>query len=93
MCAAIGTPIDSFGEQPDIPFDLVGYSDMTADEFVYFKTPAGSWVAAAEDKQGRFFMIDQAGDLYFDTGDPQVGMYAVSSRVPLSCSECAFRTS
>ncbi|MEW5301019.1 MAG: hypothetical protein WDW38_009412 [Sanguina aurantia] len=76
----IGTPIDAFGDKPDIPFDLVGYSDLAADKFVYFKTPAGSWVAAAEDKQGRFFMIDQAGDLYFDTGDPQVGMYAMDTQ-------------
>jgi hypothetical protein len=26
---------------------------------VYFKTPGGRWVAAAEDEQGRFFMIDE----------------------------------
>eukprot|EP00198_Chlamydomonas_reinhardtii_P009281 XP_001698618.1 predicted protein [Chlamydomonas reinhardtii] len=28
-------------------------------DFVYFKTPQGRWVAAAEDEQGRFFMIDE----------------------------------
>lgn len=34
-------------------------------------------MAAAEDEAGRFFMIDEIGDLYYDSGNPEVGMYAV----------------
>lgn len=34
-------------------------------------------MAAAEDEAGRFFMIDEVGDLYYDSGDPQIGLYAV----------------
>ena len=48
-------------------------------DFVYFKTPGGHWVAAAEDKEKRLFMIDEIGDLYYDSGDPDVGLYAVSA--------------
>ncbi len=44
---------------------------------MYFKTPGGRWVAAAEDEAGRFFMIDEVGDLYYDSGDPDIGLYAV----------------
>ncbi|GFR52646.1 hypothetical protein Agub_g15238 [Astrephomene gubernaculifera] len=73
-------PIDSFGERPPIDFSLAGYTDLTPEEFVYFKTPAGRWVAAAEDEQGRFFMIDEVGDLYYDSGDPDVGLYAMDTQ-------------
>jgi hypothetical protein len=38
----------------------------------------GNWVAAAQDEAGRVFLIDQAGDLYYDSGNPEIGIYAVS---------------
>ncbi len=56
-CAELG-PIQ-FAEKPNVPFKLLGFTDMNEDDFVYFKTPGGSWVAAAEDDLGRMFMIDQ----------------------------------
>lgn len=67
----IGTP------PPDIPFQLAGYTDIAPEEFVYARTPQGNWVASAADPAGRVFVIDQAGDLYYDSGNPQVGVYAV----------------
>lgn len=38
----------------------------------------GNWIAAALDENGRQYIIDQAGDLYYDTGNPDIGIYAVS---------------
>ncbi|PNW78095.1 hypothetical protein CHLRE_10g464050v5 [Chlamydomonas reinhardtii] len=73
-------PIDSFGEKPPIDFTLAGYADLRPEDFVYFKTPQGRWVAAAEDEQGRFFMIDEVGDLYYDSGDPDIGLYAMDTQ-------------
>ncbi|GIL61428.1 hypothetical protein Vafri_15877 [Volvox africanus] len=73
-------PIDSFGDKPPIDFTLAGYTDLRPDEFVYFKTPGGRWVAAAEDEQGRFFMIDEVGDLYYDSGNPDIGLYAMDTQ-------------
>ena len=40
-----------FADKPDIPFNLVGFTDLKAEQFVYFKTPGGHWVAAAQDPQ------------------------------------------
>lgn len=48
-----------FSDKPDIPFKLLGFTDLSEDDFVYFKTPGGNWVAAAKDDAGRLFMIDQ----------------------------------
>jgi hypothetical protein len=76
-------PAIKFADKPDIDFKLLGYTDMKAENFVYFKTPGGNWVAAGEDDQGRMFMIDQIGDLYYDTGNPETGIYAVSGYVSL----------
>ena len=45
---------------------------------MYFKTSGGNWVAASEDEDGRLFMIDEIGDLYYDSGEPDIGLYAVS---------------
>jgi hypothetical protein len=28
--------------------------------------------------RGRVYIIDQAGDLYYDSGNPDIGIYAVS---------------
>jgi hypothetical protein len=40
--------------------------------------PGGNWIAAAQDMRGRMYIIDQAGDLYYDSGNPEIGIYAVS---------------
>eukprot|EP00199_Chlamydomonas_sp_CCMP681_P006596 CAMPEP_0119107874 /NCGR_PEP_ID=MMETSP1180-20130426/12071_1 /TAXON_ID=3052 ORGANISM="Chlamydomonas cf sp, Strain CCMP681" /NCGR_SAMPLE_ID=MMETSP1180 /ASSEMBLY_ACC=CAM_ASM_000741 /LENGTH=286 /DNA_ID=CAMNT_0007093421 /DNA_START=299 /DNA_END=1159 /DNA_ORIENTATION=- len=69
----------TFADKPDIPFKLLGYTDLAEKDFVYFKTAAGNWLAAAEDEEGRLFMIDEVGDLYYDSGDPQIGMYAMDT--------------
>lgn len=29
--------------------------------------------------RGRMYIIDQAGDLYYDSGNPEIGIYAVRS--------------
>ena len=50
-----------FADKPDIPFKVLGFTDLDAKDFVYFKTPGGNWVAASEDESGRLFMIDQVG--------------------------------
>jgi hypothetical protein len=59
-------------------FQMLGYTDLNPDDFVYFKTPGGRWVAASEDDSGRLFMVDEIGDLYYDSGDEDIGLYAVS---------------
>mmetsp|Transcript_26196 Transcript_26196/g.57226 ORF Transcript_26196/g.57226 Transcript_26196/m.57226 type:complete len:347 (+) Transcript_26196:169-1209(+) len=69
-----------FADKPDIPFKLLGFTDLKEEDFVYFKTAGGNWVGAAEDEQGRLFMIDQVGDLYYDSGDPDIGMYAMDTQ-------------
>jgi len=37
----------------------------------------GNWIASAQDMRGRVYIIDQAGDLYYDSGNPDIGIYAV----------------
>lgn len=67
-------------DKPDIDFKILGYTDLTADDFVYFKTAGGHWVAAAEDQQRRLFMVDEIGDLYYDSGDKDIGLYAMDTQ-------------
>lgn len=67
----IGTP------PADFPFQLLGYTDVEPSDFVYAKTPGGNWIASAQDMRGRVYIIDQAGDLYYDSGNPDIGIYAV----------------
>jgi hypothetical protein len=69
-----------FADKPDIPFSVLGYTDLDPEDFVYFKTQGGHWVAAAEDEENRLFMIDEIGDLYYDSGTDDVGMYAMDTR-------------
>uniref|UniRef100_A0A7S3VI82 Uncharacterized protein n=1 Tax=Dunaliella tertiolecta TaxID=3047 RepID=A0A7S3VI82_DUNTE len=69
-----------FADKPNIPFKLLGYTDLAEKDFVYFKTAGGHWVGAAEDEAGRLFMIDEVGDLYYDSGDPAIGMYAMDTQ-------------
>lgn len=56
------------------------YADVPAEEFVFAKTREGHWLATAADPQGRLFMVDELGDLYYDSGDPRLGMFAVDTR-------------
>ncbi|WIA13852.1 hypothetical protein OEZ85_002426 [Tetradesmus obliquus] len=70
-------PVDIGTPPADFPFQLAGYTDIAPEEFVYARTPQGNWVASAADPGGRVFVIDQAGDLYYDSGNPQVGVYAL----------------
>ncbi|KAJ9507477.1 hypothetical protein QJQ45_006504 [Haematococcus lacustris] len=69
-----------FADKPNVPFKLLGFTDLSEDQFVYFRTPGGNWVAAAEDQQGRLFMVDEIGDLYYDSGDRDVGLYAMDTQ-------------
>ena len=52
-----------FADKPNIPFKLLGYTDLAEGDFVYFKTAGGHWVGAAEDEFGRLFMIDEVSSI------------------------------
>lgn len=41
-------------------------------------TKAGNQVMVGEDTDGRVYFVDKGGNLYYDSGDPEVGMYVVS---------------
>ena len=59
-----------FADKPDIPFKLVGFTDLKEEQFVYFKTPGGHWVAAAQDPQVSRSLSGAAGrgDLQYARG-------------------------
>lgn len=78
-----------FADKPDVDFRLLGFTDVDKEDFVYFKTPGGNWVASAVDEQGRVYMIDEIGDLYYDTGNPEVGMYMVGAGLCRGCGDCS----
>lgn len=78
----VGTP------PADFSFQLAGYTDVSPEDFVYAQTPGGNWVAAAQDPAGRVYLIDQAGDLYYDSGNPDVGIYAVGTCVWIQAAVC-----
>ena len=42
------------------------------------RTAKGNVVAATTDSQGRVFMFDRMGNIYYDTEDPRLGLYIVS---------------
>lgn len=44
----------------------------------YLKTDKGNPVAVSLDDRGNIMMVDPAGNLYYDTGSPQLGIYMVS---------------
>ncbi len=46
------------------------------------KTKAGNFAMVKYDASGRMYMIDEAGTLYYDTGEPSMGVYIVSPRTP-----------
>lgn len=68
------------GLMPDIRKDEYGIS--------YVTTKAGNRVAVAEDPSGRTFFIDQAGTLYYDTGDTSIGAYVVSKPCLMASQPC-----
>lgn len=45
---------------------------------VYMKTKGGNMVGARVDEDGRTYLFDRAGNLYYDTGDRKLGFYIVS---------------
>ena len=49
----------------------------------YVKTAGGNTVGVKMDAEGRLYMFDRAGNLYYDTGDPRLGFCIV--RTILSC--------
>lgn len=44
----------------------------------YLKTDKGSPVAVTADRRGNIMMVDRAGNLYYDAGSPQLGVYMVT---------------
>jgi hypothetical protein len=50
------------------------------DGFEYVTTAGGATVLFAQDEAGRVFLVDAAGDLYYDSGDPTVGWYIVDTK-------------
>jgi hypothetical protein len=75
--AGVLPPVTLGSPPADIPFSLAGYTDVAPGDFAYARTPGGNWIAAAADETGRVYVIDQAGDLYYDSGDPALGVIAV----------------
>ena len=45
----------------------------------YVTTKGGNQVAVGEDSRGRTFFIDKGGNLYYDTGDVNIGAYLVQT--------------
>jgi hypothetical protein len=43
----------------------------------YVKTAGGNTVGVKMDGEGRLYMFDRAGNLYYDTGDARLGFYIV----------------
>ena len=57
---------------------------MDDDGVAWTMTKGGHAVAVSFDEDGRYFFVDSAGDLFYDTGDEDVGFYVVSSTgIPL----------
>ena len=52
---------------------------MDDDGVAWTMTKGGHAVAVSFDEDGRYFFVDSAGDLFYDTGDEDVGFYVVSS--------------
>ena len=50
------------------------------DGYEYVTTSGGATVLFAQDEAGRTFLVDGAGDLYYDSGDGAVGWYIVDPR-------------
>ena len=48
-------------------------------EFDYITTENGNNVAISLDDNGNTFMLDAAGNMYYDTGDARFGIYIVSA--------------
>ena len=44
----------------------------------YLKTDGGAYLALFEDQQGRPYFLDPKGNLWYDSGDPEVGMHRVA---------------
>jgi len=59
----------------DVPQMLIGAEDG----FSYIKTDGGNKVLIAEDEAGRTFLVDQDGNLYYDSGIEEVGWYIVAA--------------
>ncbi len=56
----------------------------------YLKTEKGNPVAVTADKRGNIMMVDQAGNLYYDAGSPQLGIYMVGAHA--ACMHCLYCT-
>lgn len=57
------------GQEPQFYRDKAGIR--------YLKTDKGNPVAVTTDDRGNIMMVDPAGNLYYDTGSPQLGIYMV----------------
>ena len=47
------------------------------DGLEYVRTAGGNDVLVGQDGSGRFFFVDAAGDLFYDSGDTATGFYIV----------------
>jgi len=69
------------GAPPGFPLAMAAeYAGVPPGDFVFAQTREGRWLATAADEQGRLLMVDELGDLFYDSGDPKLGMYAVDAR-------------
>lgn len=73
--AVVRIVFDTTVAAPGMQNGRLPYASETGIE--YLTTKGGNRVAVSTDAQGHVWMVDRAGDLYFDTGDPNVGFFVV----------------
>ena len=76
-----GTALWWFGLRQGVP--LVGVDRKR--NIALLRTKGGNLVAATQDEEGRVFLFDKAGNLYYDTEDPKLGMYIVRTAAHPAC--------
>ena len=65
------------GQEPQFYKDKAGIR--------YLKTDKGNPVAVTQDNRGNIMMVDPAGNLYYDAGTPQLGIYMVRNTTAPDC--------
>eukprot|EP01025_Chloroclados_australasicus_P052598 TRINITY_DN6137_c0_g1_i20.p1 TRINITY_DN6137_c0_g1~~TRINITY_DN6137_c0_g1_i20.p1 ORF type:complete len:259 (-),score=38.06 TRINITY_DN6137_c0_g1_i20:385-1161(-) len=66
----------------EFPGQIMKLKDQ--DNVMIYKTPKGAMVAVWEDQAGRFQMLDQAGNFYYDSGDDYIGMVMMDNEGTLT---------
>eukprot|EP01024_Parvocaulis_polyphysoides_P073571 TRINITY_DN9475_c1_g1_i6.p1 TRINITY_DN9475_c1_g1~~TRINITY_DN9475_c1_g1_i6.p1 ORF type:complete len:251 (-),score=47.55 TRINITY_DN9475_c1_g1_i6:320-1072(-) len=61
--------------QQDFPGKMYTMDDI--EDMMVYQTPKGVLVAVWQDEAGRFQLLDQAGNFYYDSGDDNIGVIMV----------------